>query len=157
MSEWKSRIVSNKQVVGGRPSFRGARISVEFILSLMGSGWSDEAIRKEYPKLEQEDLNAAKQCAYHLMHHWVNAGRHERFFETHENNDCSPSLEEISTDAEEVAPDKEFDLFEASEVAEETRIVNGTGTDFRLVDRIPDGDGVHVPPSVASGDKGDTE
>lgn len=157
MSEWQNRIVSNTQVVGGRPSFRGTRISVEFILSLMGSGWTDEAIRKEYPKLEQEDLEAAKQCAYHLMHSWVNAGRHKGFFETIEGRALSPSLEETSTDAEDVAGDDDFDLFSVEEVGDETSIVNGTGTDFRLVDGLPDGDGVHVPDAPSDGDKGDTE
>lgn len=38
--DWRDYIVSNVQVQKGRPTIKGTRISVEFLLSLLASGWS---------------------------------------------------------------------------------------------------------------------
>jgi len=51
-----SRIVSNPNILGGKPCIKNSRISVEFILELFASGASYEDILKAYPYLNQEDI-----------------------------------------------------------------------------------------------------
>ncbi|MGH9425041.1 MAG: DUF433 domain-containing protein [Terriglobia bacterium] len=52
------RITVNAEIFGGKPIIRGMRISVELILSLLAQGESQEAILKDYPGLEPDDLRA---------------------------------------------------------------------------------------------------
>lgn len=56
MSDW---IVSNPEILGGKPCVRGTRISVAHILELLSSGASPEEMLAQYPKLPREGLNAA--------------------------------------------------------------------------------------------------
>ena len=60
-------IVSDVAVLGGKPHIRDSRISVEFILELLASGGSPEAIRKAYPHLPAEGISAAIQYAAQAM------------------------------------------------------------------------------------------
>jgi uncharacterized protein (DUF433 family) len=46
-------------VCEGRPTVRGLRITVEFILKLVGDGYSADDIVREYPELEREDVYQA--------------------------------------------------------------------------------------------------
>lgn len=57
------RIVCNPNVLGGKPIVRGTRISVQFLLELVGAGMSVSEILKEYPHLEREDVLAAVRYA----------------------------------------------------------------------------------------------
>lgn len=50
------RIRSDPEVCEGRPTVRGLRITVEFVLKLLGSGRSVEQIVEDYPELEKEDI-----------------------------------------------------------------------------------------------------
>lgn len=50
------RITKNPKILGGKPTIRGTRISVEFILDLIASGMTNKEILKEYPHLEEEDI-----------------------------------------------------------------------------------------------------
>ena len=54
----EDRIVVNPQVLVGKPVVRGTRLSVDFLLGLMGQGWSEAEILRNYPGLEGEDLLA---------------------------------------------------------------------------------------------------
>jgi len=53
------RIVCNPNILGGKPIIRGTRISVQFLLELLGAGMSISEILEEYPHLEREDILAA--------------------------------------------------------------------------------------------------
>lgn len=55
---WKKHIVSNKDVLLGKPTIKGTRLSVEFILERLASGWSEETILENYPQLKKSDLQA---------------------------------------------------------------------------------------------------
>ncbi|UJP66328.1 DUF433 domain-containing protein [Mongoliitalea daihaiensis] len=55
---WKERIVSDKNVLMGKPIIKGTRISIEFILDRLANGWSEEMILQSYPLLTKEDLLA---------------------------------------------------------------------------------------------------
>ena len=52
------RIVTDKNIVMGRPAVRGTRLTVEFILELLAHGWSEAEILENYPSLVLEDIRA---------------------------------------------------------------------------------------------------
>lgn len=53
---WREHIVSDKEILLGKPTIKGTRISVELILELMGSGWTEDMILESYPNLTREDI-----------------------------------------------------------------------------------------------------
>lgn len=56
-----SLIYSDPKILGGKPVIRGTRISVQFIMELIHSGASVDAIVFSYPHLTKEGVNAAIQ------------------------------------------------------------------------------------------------
>ncbi len=59
------RIVVNPEICQGKPTIKGTRITVDFILKLLGDGYSAEQIAGEYPELQVEDVyQAAKYGAW---------------------------------------------------------------------------------------------
>ena len=52
------RITSNPQVLAGKPVIRGTRLSVEFVLNLLGHGSTVAEIQEEYSGLTAEDVQA---------------------------------------------------------------------------------------------------
>ena len=52
-------IVSDPQILGGKPCVRGTRLSVEFLLELAASGATQEQVLAQYPQLTLEGLAAA--------------------------------------------------------------------------------------------------
>jgi uncharacterized protein (DUF433 family) len=62
-----SRIVLDPLVLTGKPVIRGTRISVDFILELLASGWNESSILKEYPGLEREDILACIRYAQEIV------------------------------------------------------------------------------------------
>jgi uncharacterized protein (DUF433 family) len=59
----QSRIVSDPEIFGGKPCIRGTRISVDYLLELMASGATIDAIIASYPQLTREDASSAVQFA----------------------------------------------------------------------------------------------
>ena len=53
-----SRITVRPDVFGGKPIVRDMRISVERILSLLAQGVTPDAIVRDYPGLEPDDIRA---------------------------------------------------------------------------------------------------
>lgn len=43
-------------VCDGRPTIRGLRITVEFVLKMLADGYSADDIVREYPELEKDDV-----------------------------------------------------------------------------------------------------
>lgn len=56
--DWTSHIHSDKEILLGKPVIRGTRLSVEFIIERLASGWREEDLLNNYPRLTQEDLKA---------------------------------------------------------------------------------------------------
>jgi uncharacterized protein (DUF433 family) len=56
--DWRSHVVVDPGVLGGKPSIKGTRLVIEFVLELMAGGWSDQAIFKNYANLTKESLRA---------------------------------------------------------------------------------------------------
>lgn len=55
---WRDYIVSDKDVLLGKPAIKGTRISVEHIVGLMAQGWTENEILENYPRLTKESLKA---------------------------------------------------------------------------------------------------
>jgi uncharacterized protein (DUF433 family) len=56
--DWKERIISDKAILSGKPVIKGTRLSVEFIISRLADGWSENDILENYPGLTRQDLLA---------------------------------------------------------------------------------------------------
>ncbi len=66
---WQDYIISNKEILLGKPVIKGTRISVELILELLSAGWTKAQILESYPNLNKEALKAVflylKDCIQH--------------------------------------------------------------------------------------------
>ncbi len=56
--EWKPFIVSDKEILLGKPTIINTRISIELILELLSAGWTEDMIYESYPKLKPVHLQA---------------------------------------------------------------------------------------------------
>lgn len=56
--DWNNFIVSDNEVLLGKPTIKGTRISVDHIISLLAQGWSEQQILENYPRLTKESLKA---------------------------------------------------------------------------------------------------
>jgi uncharacterized protein (DUF433 family) len=56
---WQDWITSDPGILGGKPTVRGTRLSVVFLLGLLAQGWSQEQVLENYPQLTDEALRAA--------------------------------------------------------------------------------------------------
>ncbi len=59
------RITQNPDVMGGKPSIRGMRVTVGIIVSQIGSGQSIEDLLADHPYLEREDILQALRYRQH--------------------------------------------------------------------------------------------
>ena len=55
---WQDYITSDKEVLLGKPTIKGTRISVEHIVGLMAQGWTENEILENFPRLTKESLQA---------------------------------------------------------------------------------------------------
>ena len=55
---WEDRIAVDPKVLVGKPVIKGTRIAVEFIVDLLGRGWTVDLILREYDHLKAEDIQA---------------------------------------------------------------------------------------------------
>jgi uncharacterized protein (DUF433 family) len=60
------RIVIDAKICVGKPCIRGTRLSVDFILELLASGWSYDQIQEEYD-IESQDILAVLQYAHQVI------------------------------------------------------------------------------------------
>ena len=59
------RIKVDPGICEGKPTIRGLRITVDFVLKLLGDEYTADDIVREYPELEKEDVyQAAKYGAW---------------------------------------------------------------------------------------------
>lgn len=56
--DWRARIVSDEEILLGKPLIKGTRISVELILELLADGWTEKQLLDSYPNITNEDLKA---------------------------------------------------------------------------------------------------
>ena len=55
---WEDRIVSDKDVLLGKPTIKGTRLSVDFLLERLADGWTETDLLESYPRLTHEDIKA---------------------------------------------------------------------------------------------------
>ena len=55
---WRNHIVSEKDVLLGKPIIKGTRVSVELVLELLATGWTEKMILDSYKNLNESDLKA---------------------------------------------------------------------------------------------------
>ena len=55
---WQDYIVSDKEILLGKPTVKGTRISVELVVGLLAQGWTENQILQNYPRLTKESLQA---------------------------------------------------------------------------------------------------
>lgn len=55
---WKEYIVADPDVLVGKPTIKGTRLSVELILDRLADGWTPEDLLREYPTLKADAIQA---------------------------------------------------------------------------------------------------
>ena len=59
MTDWKKRIVIDRNVMLGKPVIAGTRITVEQVLRKLAANMSVEELLRDYPRLTRDDIQAA--------------------------------------------------------------------------------------------------
>jgi uncharacterized protein (DUF433 family) len=83
---WRERIVTNPDILMGKPSVKGTRLSVELILGWLAQGWTIDELPKSYPMRMRDDVLATRAFAADML-------REERHFAIHRAN-C-PEAEDL--------------------------------------------------------------
>lgn len=65
--DWRARIASDPDILMGKPSIKGTRISVELVLGWLANGWTHEMVLESYPQLTRDDILACLAFAAELM------------------------------------------------------------------------------------------
>jgi uncharacterized protein (DUF433 family) len=65
--KWRERITIDPDILVGKPIVKGTRISVEFVVDLLGRGWTQEQILREYDHLSAEDVQACLAYASEVL------------------------------------------------------------------------------------------
>lgn len=55
---WKKYIVTNEDVLLGKPVIKGTRLSVEHLINLMAAGWTEDQLLDNYPRLDRNKIQA---------------------------------------------------------------------------------------------------
>jgi uncharacterized protein (DUF433 family) len=56
---WQDYIEERKDVMMGKPVFKGTRLTIDHILGEMGAGMTDRELLENYPTLRPEHIRAA--------------------------------------------------------------------------------------------------
>lgn len=55
---WQEYISSDDKILLGKPTIKGTRLSVEFLLERLADGWTEQDLLDNYPRLTREALQA---------------------------------------------------------------------------------------------------
>src|SRR4051794_13873535 len=61
------RITVDPAICNGQPVIRGSRLTAQTVLEFLGAGESREEVLRQYPFLEDEDINACLRFAAQLL------------------------------------------------------------------------------------------
>lgn len=56
--DWQEYIHSDSNILLGKPTVKGTRLSVEFLLGLFAAGWTEQQVLENYPTLTPEAVRA---------------------------------------------------------------------------------------------------
>jgi uncharacterized protein (DUF433 family) len=65
--DWHNRISVDPKVLVGKPVIKGTRIAVEFVVDLLGRGWTTEQVLHEYDHLKPKDIQACLAYASEVL------------------------------------------------------------------------------------------
>ena len=60
---WQDHIVSDKEILLGKPTIKGTRISVELVVGLLAQGWTENQILQKLSAIDQ-GIAASNFCLY---------------------------------------------------------------------------------------------
>jgi uncharacterized protein (DUF433 family) len=66
-NDWRDRVTFDPDILKGKPTIKGTRISVELILELLANGWTEQKITENYPQLKKDDIHAALRYALDIL------------------------------------------------------------------------------------------
>ena len=67
MQPYQQLIVSDPQIMMGKPTIRGTRITVELILESLAAGETEEQLLEAYPRLNRQSILAALAFAAQVL------------------------------------------------------------------------------------------
>lgn len=67
MVNWQDYIGSDPKILLGKPCIKGTRLSVEFIVKLWASEWTEEMIIENYPGITRAHLAAVAAYIHSLI------------------------------------------------------------------------------------------
>lgn len=67
MNELLNRIVVDPTIMVGKPTIKGTRLTVQFIVGLLAQGMTIQEILHEYNKLSKEDILACLTFAHNAL------------------------------------------------------------------------------------------
>lgn len=65
--QWRDRITIDPAVLVGKPVIKGTRLAVEFIVGLLGQGWTVDEVLEDYPGITREDVQACLAYASEVL------------------------------------------------------------------------------------------
>jgi uncharacterized protein (DUF433 family) len=71
--DWRDHIIVDPDILCGKPTLKGTRLSVEFVLDLLAAGWEMPALRLHYPNLTEERIRAVHAYVADIL-------KNERFY-----------------------------------------------------------------------------
>jgi uncharacterized protein (DUF433 family) len=66
--KWQDHIISDTEILSGKPVIKGTRLSVEFIMERLADGWTEQMLFENYPSLNKESLRAVYAFALDNIH-----------------------------------------------------------------------------------------
>ena len=55
---WKDHIVTDDNILLGKPVIKNTRLSVEHIINLLADGWTEKQLLQNYPRLDKVKIQA---------------------------------------------------------------------------------------------------
>ncbi len=66
--KWEDYIISDKDILLGKPTIKGTRIAVEHIVGLLAQGWTEGQILENYSRVTKESLQAIFSYLQECLH-----------------------------------------------------------------------------------------
>lgn len=65
--DWREQIHSDPEIRAGKPVVKGTRLTVDFLLGLLGAGWTESQLLDNYPALTPAGIRAVFAFAAECM------------------------------------------------------------------------------------------
>jgi len=67
MPDWRQHIVTDPQILAGKPVVKGTRMSVEHVVGLLAAGWTIDEMIAEHAGLSRESVLACLAYAHERL------------------------------------------------------------------------------------------